>query len=201
MVSGYKTIREICLPRGGQHAPSDAKSRQHFILTKTIPNILFGGIENRLVALHVMIALYLLLHCQMSQTSFSILSSYETSHLSLSDSFPQMGTTPPYSPNGEITGPEQMRWSAQRCCDMDRRCTADREGEDDIVPMCGNFTLSVSQFYYSPRVSYNQGKTRVFTREIINRYSQSQNSFKSKTKASTECPCCHVLAGAVKPTD
>lgn len=42
----------------------------------------------------------------------STLSSCETSHLSLSDSFSQMGTTPPYSPNGEITG--RNRWDETR---------------------------------------------------------------------------------------
>lgn len=34
--------------------------------------------------------------------------------------------------------PEQMRWSAQQCWDMALQSTADREGEDDIVPECRN---------------------------------------------------------------
>lgn len=87
---------------------SNAKSRQAFLPAMTEPNILFGWNWR-----HTLGALW---HdCLLATPSLSnepnllsTLSSYETSHLSLSDSFSQMGTAPPYSPSGEITG--RNRW-------------------------------------------------------------------------------------------
>lgn len=70
--SGYKTIRETCIPRGGQHVPSKAKSWQPFILTKTIPNVFLlgvGALKTYNLARYGIIVFNLLLHCQMSQTS------------------------------------------------------------------------------------------------------------------------------------
>lgn len=114
MISGYKTIREISNRGGAWQScaiPSqewaDLHSNQKLYQTTPLINsFCLGGL--RTYSWHCM-------YCPLSTPSLSnepsllsTLSSYETSHLSLSDSFPQMGTTPPYSPNGEITG--RNRW-------------------------------------------------------------------------------------------
>ncbi len=105
---GFKTIREIYLPWEGQHIPSSAKSWQPFILRQRLYQIFsLSGLKTY--------SWQSLANCLLATPSLSnkpnlrfTLSSCETSHLSLSDSFPQMGTTPPYSPSGEITG--RNRW-------------------------------------------------------------------------------------------
>lgn len=99
-----------------------------------------GALKTYNLARYGIIVFNLLLHCQMSQTSSppSLPFRWPVIYLSLTHSLKWESLLLIH--HREITGPEQMRWSAQQqCWDMDLQSTADREGEDDIVLMCRKF--------------------------------------------------------------